>query len=823
MIMRMYSCDILALIAVLRRSLHQTNMWILYLSCLCALATAGDFGITGFSEKSLTPNAKAYLVWTEHPSLTSFNLYRKASALDPYSEKPVNKKPIAMLTDCNAIKAIIPEGSEEWKALANAFQSTYSIKIMSKVKLYGVGKKSSLKFDPCLVDTISRGSTNWQRLQLLSGQYLRIAQVIGQAYVDDSVVSGKEYWYEIRGINGVHETVLAGNVHVLAGVDSPLPAPVNVQAIGGDAQVLVTWDSVATAMGYDLFRRTMPFGAWIKVNQGPVMVKMTTGVDGATLSHPVYGFIDNQRWDDTGMPETHTVDGLVVDGPANGSTYRYQVAARNSLQQVGIHSAETLSVTPRDVTPPGLPVDLKVEALGQTLKVSWSKVTKDALGHVELAGVKGYNVYRCNSQADTSGVKINAALILQPIGLAVEYIDNSPVIIPAFGEKDYYYRIRAIDQNSNTSVFSASVAGHVPDIYPPEPPKHVHAEGHQKFIRVYWNLNSEPDMESYLIYRSLCHLGLWIPPTQTEKSGVNCGPFVLLYEMTQKEAKDSLNLYGQVCYNDQTVPVGSPLCYAYLIKAKDKSQNLSGNWPYPNLAKEEVICQRLRDETPPAGPIISGLQAQDRAIRIEWIAAPCQDLGAFHVYRAEKETGPFVWAGGVTVEKPPAIAQNLIVPYKPPAACSCDSIPLITHDGMNAGSFLDKKVNPKIIYWYKVVSVDQNGNESALAEATPYSTFTYTATGPAQPVITSAPQKTTGRCGLQITWTPAYNSGQHKGFVVFRSRNENGLFHQISPMLQTSTFVDSTVNTSVAYWYQVQAFDLIGRPSKAATPVMGMY
>ena len=50
--------------------------------------------------------------------------------------------------------------------------------------------------------------------------------------------------------------------------------------------------------------------------------------------------------------------------------------------------------------------------------------------------------------------------------------------------------------------------------------------------------------------------------------------------------------------------------------------------------------------------------------------------------------------------------------------------------------FVDTNVNPKDFYWYKVVGIDQSGNEAPLAQAAPMSTFTFTTRQPSDPVIT---------------------------------------------------------------------------------------
>ena len=109
------------------------------------------------------------------------------------------------------------------------------------------------------------------------------------------------------------------------------------------------------------------------------------------------------------------------------------------------------------------------------------------------------------------------------------------------------------------------------------------------------------------------------------------GPYALIGTVSRA---DAAAMGAIVTFDDRTVPAGSPLCYSYWIKALDRPQNRSGAWPVPDPFTEKTVCQRLRDKTPPDPAIISGLFARDRAIRVEWVGPPVQDIRAYHVYRS---------------------------------------------------------------------------------------------------------------------------------------------------------------------------------------------
>lgn len=793
------------------------DLHVLILSVVCSLFLIPQLAAESFEAMAITNTpspgfpAKVLLTWEEVTKYDGINIYRKKSSSESYPELPINSELITRISDCTEIRTLIPIGSELYETLKQIE--------WPPVK----GDKHSIiappstflrkKFDPCIISTVIPRHSVWEMLQFFSRSHYNLSLILGQAFIDTGVTNGTAYNYQIRGVKGTSETIVKANIPITAGIHIPLPAPGNIQVQGGDSEVLITWENVVNATGYDVYRRIYPAGTIKQINDGPVVAVVTHNLDGDSIS-AAYGMIDYRRWDENGVPITHEVQGIPIAGPANGTIYQYQVIARDILDLPGNPSPFSNAVSPTDSTPPGLPGDLQVEAIGPTLKITWSKVIKDQQGRLEMDGLNGYNIYRSDDQNEMNPAKLNFALIPNPISGKVEFTDSDPTIISYYGEKEFYYRIDCVDANGNQGVLSSASSGHTDDIYPPDITINVKAEGFSEYIRIMWTSNNEPDMMSYEIYRALCHLGEWPDPRGQEKTGISGGDFALIGEISHWEAVELENSYGQAYFDDYSVPTESPLCYAYWVKSRDSSQNLSGDWPYPsNIEKANIVCQRLRDETPPPSPIVTAVQARDEAIYLEWIAAPSQDLGAFHVYRSNKENTDYNWEGGITVEEPPTPPVSLSFPYNPTTPPGCDEIPLVAHEGMNAGFWMDKKVDPKKIYWYKITSVDQNGNESDLNESVPYSTFTFKLDGPPTPIITNTISYTDS-CELEIIWTPNYLPEMHKGFVVFRSSKETGYYRQISTMLQESRFIDRELNKSISYWYKIQAFDKQGRPSR---------
>jgi chitodextrinase len=780
----------------------------------CFLLTVTS-NVHGQSMQAVTtpagPNLKVVVTWP-NTTVSRFNLYRT-----PGPSGPLNSTPIARMTLCAEIQAVIPMGSDDWNLLSSGLA------------------QNNVPFDPCSISTIVPGSTLEQRLEFLVRANWRIAVVAGQAFVDTGVTAGTAYTYQLRGLDALgNETGPAfPDASVKAGTPVPIAAPPSVSATAGDYRVLLLWGDQPQAAGFLVMRATSIAGPYHQVNASPLVTRIANGVDGSPLASPSNGFLDIQRWDANGLPDTHIVTGVAIDGPQNGITYYYRVSSIDVLGQAGPPSA-SVSATPVDTTPPATPSGVTVTALDpqSQIRVRWTASTLDVDGHVDSSGVTGYTVFRYDAENAplASGVQIGGIVPQPGPGIQVaSVIDSSANLRPQYGEKTYWYRVRAVDAKGNTSAYSAAVGGHLKDITPPDPPKNLTAEGFDTYIELKWSANTEQDLDHYEIFRSYCHNGKSNPcdPSDRRQVAVNeesnkgkmpcTGEYLPVGSVSYTQAK---TMGTSVSFRDQTIPKNSPVCYSYWIKAYDQVQNMSGTWPFPS-PNEQTVCQRLRDRTPPDPAIISGLFARESGIRVEWIAPPVQDIRAYQVYRADKETGPYKFVGGMTVEPPPTPPHILTSPYQPPPLVKCDTIPLVTIDTMSMGSFTDETAVAKTIYWYKVLGVDQNGNESPVAKGAPMSTFTYTSAPPAAPLITAVTASTSAPFELVVSWTPAFDTATTQGFAVFRSDSQAGLYRQVGTVLKASEFHDNVVVKNATYWYKVVRLDLSGQVSQPSAAVSG--
>ena len=764
-----------------------------------------------------------------------YAVFRKNETDAAYPASTLNATPIQVLTNCLAIGSLLitSPDSADWRLVARGLSDANKL------------------FNPCNLNTISPDSEKYKRLQVLTKASMPIAIAAGWGYRDNTVVKGNTYYYMIVAMNSSNAVVdtIAVDLKVTAGLFEELPAPENLDAEPGDDAVLVTWKSVPGAVGFILERAKTISGTFVRVNESRYTVEIKKRLNGDAIVDSLNGFLDFQRYSIiSGKDSSHVVNGIPISGPMNDNDYFYRVRAIDLFERPGIISNVAGPVKPLDVTPPSVPIDIMAtpdNSAGE-VNVRWTQVVKNINGHWERPdSTVEYRIYRFASTENPDTVP---SVYLDQVNTikgvrAREFTDTDTNLRSTFRNKIWWYRLRSVDKAGNISGWSTAVSAIIKDITPPGIPKNIVTSGFEKNISLKWDPNSEPDIASYLIYRSLCHLGSWVEcmendpcstwlnydPTGSgidnkEKDRLLCpcsGPFVFLGEITQDSVKKA-TAAGNYFFDDYDIPAGSPLCYAYWIKAKDLSDNMSGTFPVPSAAeRNEIQCERLRDTTPPEPALISGLYAQAEQITVEWMGPPTQDTRAYHVYRAkgkdpsrEPSTSDYKWIGGMTVELPPDMPVVLHSPYRAPAIATCDRISVQATPWMSQGSFEDKTVEPKLTYWYKVVGIDYDGNETELERAVAISTFTFTRKIPAPPVLNN-PVLQADACSVALNWIPSYDDRLHKGFIVYKSNKADGPFIPIvvSP-LNSNSFIDSNVVKGQSYWYSVAVLMLNGRLSK---------
>lgn len=802
--------------------------------------------------------APVTLSWTRHPDALGYHIYRIETAASRARPKRISgRRPIAPATTCKQFCAFVPKRSDLWNRLCDGLSALLAIenneieadqnslarfkddltaaRVTSRAIDPLTGRFLRDPFpdaiDPC--EALERGLTREETalFDAVAHVDLRMRQARGLAFIDNTAKAGTKYAYALVGINREgKEFLLAESVIVVAGLALAPGPPSGIELTAKDHMVLLLWNRNTQAHDTVVERAQHPGGPFQRVHASPIQYDINSDLDGnkfdgIELPPPRPGFLDYRRWADDGTPTGHDVNGVTVYGPENDTTYYYRVASLNINGLRGPWSA-VHDATPVRTQPPGAPVNLTVTAVTSPkgLKLDWRKVTRDVMGHQIPDMTQTYEIYRAQMQAELSDLSTLSGYRVttltanpnDPTTPALSWTDTDPVLEPPYGEQDYCYSVVCFDGDKHRSAPSAVVNGRIPDTTPPGPTKVVGAEGHETHIRVFWDLNPEPDVAGYLIYRGVCDHDTIGPEDDDKRKSCD---MVLVAQVTEKEAEQRKEATGYAWADDTTVPAGSPICYGYWVRAYDAAQNLYPGMDGCPASKDEYACARLIEKTPPPVPVITGLAAQECAVEIEWIASPVQDQRAVHIYRSETEDGPMTFVGCVLID-------GTIHPGRWTGAVpNCGEIPAAAPNTLVRGKYTDKGLRPDTIYWYRVSALDWLGNESEgddLSKIPAISTFTYTQELPLTPSLEPLGAQPARGCGLTMRWQPEMAAADVAGFVVFR-RTGTGAWRQVSGIVKGNSFDDPTALRGVSYDYRVQSIDDRGRLSKASALITYSY
>jgi len=768
------------------------------------------------------------LRWEAVDDVEGYNLYRRIADAPPRKSRPINgSTPITPPSSARQLRAAVPEGSPEWEALARGFTAA-------------AGSTGALELaNPAA--SFERGLTEHElRLVRATAQAnLAMAHAAGLAYTDRGVKADEHYLYELRGVlpDG-KERRLTIDIPVWAGHFVLPDPPSGVTTQAGDRRALVLWNRNPYAATFVVQRATSPGGPFQQVNPKPVAYDMDSGLDGQPLPTPQPGFLDLGAWDADGLPTSHQVEGVDVYGPDNGVTYWYQVASRDTLDRAGPWST-AVAATPVRSCPPMAPDDLQVSptTVADGLVVTWRKVTRNVENHQLPDASQTNYVYRAETLADLDDLAslpscLVATLWADPQDTTtplVSWTDLDPILVPPYGTKPFFYRIRVADPFGNLGAPSAVITGTVPDTTPPGPTDLVGATGAPDHIRVEWKPNGEPDLAGYQIYRGVCDRGFIYRPGVTHEKdkegkvitrGESRYPcdMTLVGDVPLGDANVMYAADGRIWFEDFSVPEGSPLCYGYWVRAYDQAGNLypgDNGCPRPG----EYRCARLREKTPPPVPVMTSLRARNNGVLVEWISSPVQDLRAFHVYRSDAELDPPRFLACVFTDgSVSATPWKGLVP-------TCDDVPAVPDPLAARGSYLDATAEPHHVYWYRISALDWLGNESDgshIADIPSSSTFTYTSDLPITPSVLPPTPPPGAGCGLEVNWTPPFDPAALQGFVVFRAAS-GGPYRQVSGILTANGFTDPSARRGVDYLYCIQSIDHTGLLSRPSTPVLHRY
>lgn len=270
-------------------------------------------------------------------------------------------------------------------------------------------------------------------------------------FVDDKLLEGETYVYEIAGIGFFGEELARTEPAVVPFRDTTPPAaPQELKVDADSMKVLLEWESLADdpdVVGIHVYRSPKSDGPYEKVTDVAV-----------------------------GPSEIEYLDLISIPGP-----YYYYIA---SVDLAGNEAPSRLVfVEVADVKPPKIPEQLTVKIDSSGFRLDWAMNEEEDLW--------GYLVFRA-VEKDQEFVPLNVDPIVD------NYFEQE---LPKNVKTTFFYKILAMDTAYNKSEWSEPVYARLPDVMPPEKPMIRQVEPVDQAIRVEWIPNVDEDLIGYHIYR----------------------------------------------------------------------------------------------------------------------------------------------------------------------------------------------------------------------------------------------------------------------------------------------------------------------------------
>jgi fibronectin type 3 domain-containing protein len=258
------------------------------------------------------------LSWTPSTGASSYNVRRSVTSGGPYTTIATPSSPSytdAPLTNGTTyyyvVNAVFPGGAVTANTNEASVQPMPVIPAAPTLSASAGDTQVQLSWTPSYEATgytLSRGLT--------SGSYTTFINVTGTIYTDTALTNGTTYFYVVAGNN------IAGSGSNSAEVSArPLPAaippvPSGVTALGGNAQVTLSWSPSYEAASYNILRGTVSGGPYTTI----ATLTGTTYLDtGLTNQATYYYVLSAVNLDGTSAMSTE-VAATPSNLPANSAT-----------------------------------------------------------------------------------------------------------------------------------------------------------------------------------------------------------------------------------------------------------------------------------------------------------------------------------------------------------------------------------------------------------------------------------------------------------------------------------------------------------------------
>lgn len=358
---------------------------------------------------------------------------------------------------------LAPLGQQGWKDLHARLPEDLYVMVAGEM-IHTALLPQNMGFNKDIKDASDRLKERYGFALLAADLSWPAAQGSGLAYLDETIVPGRQYLYRVRVATAnasypIGDGAVAVNTEKADAIKQPIITRVNEQ----DSLMMISWPRTAHEAhftAYDVERSADGGVTWKQVNKQP-FVSFTNPELPSMQDVIVY---------------TDTVD-------AAKRSYSYRITG---LTAFGTKSAPSTPVAAawRDRTPPPSPTNVRATEKRGTIEITWDYPAG-------VTDLKGFHVSRGTSVASDDKV-LNPSLLP---ATARSFVDKSPETL-----KHNYYLVIAVDTANNPGL-SMSAMGSVVDSIPPARP--IGLEGKvdtNGVVTLRWRLGKEPDLYGYHVF-----------------------------------------------------------------------------------------------------------------------------------------------------------------------------------------------------------------------------------------------------------------------------------------------------------------------------------
>jgi fibronectin type 3 domain-containing protein len=397
----------------------------------------------------------------------------------------------------------------------------------------------------------------------LADLYPEIAKALALRFVDKTAVKGKTYFYflqsDVKKDKGfvLEESATMVNTTILTKAE----ALESVDAIGLDKNVRIFWSRLEGDSKYTAYQ--------IERKEGNKPFTKRTSAPFVNPDNP------NDTKDDESIVFMDSI-------PRNYVPYAYRIRGITAYGETGNWSQ--ITVSGRDLTPPGAPVNVVAASQGgKKVRISWRNPFKD-IDHAGFVIGRSENYEGPYTPIDDK---------LYAIGDTLAFDLNASV------HQRNFYLVSAIDTAGNAARSLPAYVIIADGIAPVKPVGLTAIIDSLGVVKLHWEMGKEADLAGYNIYRA---------NSQKEEFSV----------INKAQVMDN-NYMDMVDINSLTKNA------YYKIVAFDKTNNPS--------AYSAVVAIKKPDYIPPTAPQITDFWVDEHNVKLKLMASNSSDLKEYYVYR----------------------------------------------------------------------------------------------------------------------------------------------------------------------------------------------